>query len=161
MLLNTICRQVSVALLFTLITGIAQQAAAHCQVPCGIYGDQRRFELMLEDTETLAKSITQIGELSAAQDANGHNQLVRWVVTKEEHATSIQRTIADYFMAQRLKADDPQYVAKLTASHAVMVAAMKAKQSADPATAEALKSAILAFHKAYAGKAFLPSHPHH
>ncbi len=94
-------------------------------------------------------------------DANGHNQLVRWVVTKEEHATSIQRSIADYFMAQRLKANDPQYVAKLTASHAVMVAAMKAKQSAEPATAEALKSAILAFHGAYTGKAFQPSHQHH
>ncbi len=161
MLLNTVYRSIPVVLLFTLVAGFTQQAAAHCQVPCGIYGDQRQFEAMLEDTETIAKAIAQIGELSGTHDANGHNQLVRWVVTKEDHATKIQRTIADYFMAQRVKADDLQYVAKLSTSHAVMVAAMKAKQSADPATAAALQSAILAFHKAYAGKDFHPSHQHH
>lgn len=161
MSLRTLYRQVPAAALLLLVVSAAQQAAAHCQVPCGIYGDQRRFESMLEDTETIAKSITQIGELSGTHDANGHNQLVRWVVTKEDHAISIQRTIADYFMAQRVKADDPKYIAKLSASHAVMVAAMKAKQSANPATAEALKSAILAFHQAYTGGAFHSSHQHH
>ena len=29
---------------------------AHCQVPCGIYGDQLRFEQMLEDTKTITKA---------------------------------------------------------------------------------------------------------
>ncbi len=142
------------------LAAFASQAAAHCQVPCGIFHDQLRFESMLEDTETIAKCITQIGDLSATHDATDHNQLVRWVMTKEDHANKIQETIADYFMAQRIKSDDPAYGKKLMASHAVMVAAMKSKQAADPATAEKLKKAILDFHQAYEGKAFEASHSH-
>lgn len=142
------------------VAGWAGQAAAHCQVPCGIYGDQRRFDAMLEDTETVAKAIAQIGELSGTHDATGHNQLARWVVTKEEHATSIQETIAAYFMAQRIKPDAAGYDKTLKASHAVIVAAMKAKQAADPATAEALEKSILAFFEAYTGKKYQAAHVH-
>lgn len=142
------------------IVGSASIASAHCQVPCGIYGDQARFDAMVEDTNTIVKAITKIGELAGTHDANGHNQLARWVSTKESHASNIQKVIADYFMAQRIKASDPEYGPKLMASHAVMVAAMKAKQAADPATADALKTAILAFYKAYTGKAYAPAHVH-
>ena len=146
--------------LTALLVSPAARALAHCQVPCGIYGDQRRFDAMLEDTATITKAIDQIGELAGTHDATGHNQLARWVSTKEDHATSVQRAIADYFMAQRLKADDPKYVDKLTASHAVMVAAMKAKQAADPATATALEAAIKAFYTAYTGKPYQAAHTH-
>lgn len=139
---------------------LASEAAAHCQVPCGIYGDQRRFDEMLEDTETITKAIGQIGELSGTHDATGHNQLARWVATKEDHATNVQRIIGDYFMAQRIKSDDAAYGEKLMASHKVMVAAMKAKQGADPQTADDLKKAILDFYKAYAGKAYQAAHTH-
>ena len=52
-------------------------------------------------------------------------------------------------MTQRIKADSDGYTEKLTKAHAVMVAAMKCKQAADPATAEALHKAIHAFEKAY------------
>lgn len=127
--------------------------AAHCEVPCGIYDDGARFTELKEDQATIAKAITQIGELSGTKDATGNNQLVRWVVTKEAHATNTQHVIAQYFMTQKIKADDKQYVQKLTAAHGVMVAAMKCKQSADPATAEALKAAITKFEVAYVGHA--------
>lgn len=123
--------------------------AAHCEVPCGIYDDDARVKSMMEDQTTIAKAITSIGELSATHDPTGHNQLARWVATKEDHATRIQHTIAQYFMTQRIKSDDDHYVDKLTAAHAVMVEAMKCKQAADPATAEALKSAISKFSEAY------------
>lgn len=148
--------------LFALLTvaALASQAAAHCQVPCGIYGDQRRFEEMLEDTETIAKCIDQIGELSGTHDANGHNQLARWVVTKEDHATNIQRIIGDYFMAQRIKSDDAAYGKKLMAAHKVMVDAMKAKQAADPETAKTLEESIKKLYEAYEGKEFQDAHVH-
>lgn len=142
------------------LSGFARQASAHCQVPCGIYGDQARFDSMLEDTTTVAKAISQIGELSGTHDATGHNQLARWVSAKEDHATNIQRTIADYFMAQRIKSDDSAYGKKLMASHGVMVAAMKVKQGADPATAEALEKAIKTFYQAYTGKPYQAAHVH-
>ncbi|MEZ6076164.1 MAG: superoxide dismutase [Ni] [Pirellulaceae bacterium] len=44
------------------------------------------------------------------------NQLVRWVNTKEDHASKIQHTIAQYFMTQRIKADGENYAKKLAAS---------------------------------------------
>ena len=34
----------------------ASLAFAHCQVPCGIYGDQLRFDQMLEDQKTISKA---------------------------------------------------------------------------------------------------------
>jgi len=90
-----------------------------------------------------------IQELSADPTPNNINQMVRWANTKEDHATNTQHVIAQYFMTQRIKADGDNYVGKLTAAHGVMVAAMKCKQSAEPATAEALHEAIHAFQKAY------------
>ena len=127
-------------------------AFSHCEVPCGIYGDQRRFEEMLEDTETIAKAIAQINELSTKQDALSHNQLARWVVTKETHATNIQHIMAQYFMTQRIKPSSEEYIKKLTAAHAVLLAAMSSKQVVDPAAGETLKKAILDFYRAYEGK---------
>ncbi len=130
-----------------------QFAAAHCEVPCGIYADQMRFQQMLEDTTTIAKAIKSINDAVVSKgDPNTVNQVVRWVTTKETHATNTQHVIAQYFMTQRIKAGSDGYEKKLTAAHAVMVAAMKCKQSAEPATAEALREAIYDFYRAYEGK---------
>ncbi|TWU61047.1 MULTISPECIES: superoxide dismutase [Ni] [Crateriforma] len=131
----------------------ASIASAHCQVPCGIYGDQMRFEQMLEDEHTISKAQLQLNELSSGDiNAQAINQMGRWTLTKEQHATRIQETIAAYFMAQRIKPDGDGYGKKLMAAHAVMIAAMKAKQSADPATAKALEKSIFDFYRAYEGK---------
>jgi nickel superoxide dismutase len=130
----------------------------HCQVPCGIYGDQMRFEGMLEDTKTVAKAIAQINEFAnelnggAAPTAKGLNQFSRWVSNKESHAQNIQDVMAEYFFAQRIKADHKDYTAQLATAHKVIVCAMKCKQDAAPATAENLKAAILDFYRAYEGK---------
>jgi nickel superoxide dismutase len=122
---------------------------AHCEVPCGIYDDGARFTELKEDQATIAKAIGQIVELAGTHDATGHNQLARWVATKEAHATKTQHVIAQYFMTQKIKTDDDHYVDKLKAAHGVMVAAMKCKQSADPATAAGLKAAIAKFEETY------------
>ena len=68
----------------------------HCQVPCGIYGDQLRFETMLEDTKTIAKGMDQINGLAKRSDALSKNQLPRWVATKESHASNIQKRTYPY-----------------------------------------------------------------
>jgi nickel superoxide dismutase len=132
--------------------GFQQLADAHCEVPCGIYGDQMRFEGMLEDTKTIAKAMAQINELAGKTDAQSANQLARWVSNKEKHAEKIQHTIAQYFLAQRVKASAANYVDLLKTSHTVIVAAMKCKQTVDGKQAEALNTAILALHKAYTVK---------
>ena len=137
---------------FLVLAVAARYAAAHCEVPCGIYADQARFEQMLEDAKTIAKASDQIHVLAKESNPQNMNQLVRWVTTKEQHATDIQHVISQYFMTQRIKADKPGYVKNLTAAHAVMVAAMKCKQKVDPAAAKALQKSIYAFYTAYTGK---------
>ncbi len=129
----------------------------HCEVPCGIYADQMRFEMMLEDTATIAKAIASVNEIAGGFDAGPPNaktinQMTRWINTKESHATNTQHIVAQYFMTQRIKADKDGYAKQLAAAHKVMVCAMKCKQDADPKTAEALKAAIYDLYRAYEGK---------
>ena len=143
---------------------VAVAPVPHCQVPCGIYTDQLRFEQMLEDTKTIAKAITSVGTISKEIGGGAHsptnfNQMTRWINTKEDHATKIQRTIADYFLTQRIKESNNDYSNQLITSHKVMVAAMKCKQDAKPETAEALKKAILDLYRAYEGKEPNFEHP--
>ncbi len=139
--------------------GGALALAPHCEVPCGIYADQHRFEEMLEDTATITKAIAQINELAGNNDGKSVNQCVRWVTTKEAHATNAQHIVSQYFLTQRIKADKPRYAEQLSAAHGVLVAAMKTKQGTDPAAGPALKAAILKLHKAYTGKEHAP-HEH-
>ena len=146
-------RTLATCALITLSTLLVSNSVlAHCQVPCGVYGDQRRFEAMLEDTETITKAMAQINELADKADGLSRNQLARWVMTKEDHASNTQKIIAEYFMTQRIKADAANYVGKLTAAHSVMVAAMKCKQTVDEKNAKALNAAILKFYEAYEGR---------
>ena len=129
----------------------------HCEVPCGIYADQMRFEMMLEDTTTIAKAIDSIVEITngmadAPPNAKDVNQLTRWVTTKENHATNTQHIVAQYFLTQRIKADNENYAKQLAAAHAVMVSAMKCKQDANPDTAKKMEAAIYDLYRAYEGK---------
>ena len=153
-------RCLAVVMTFVLMFSNASTLFAHCEVPCGIYADQRRFEQMLEDQTTIAKAIAQINDLAGKQDAQSANQLVRWINTKEAHATSIQQTIAQYFMTQRIKSSGKGYDKKLAAAHAVMVAAMKCKQNTTTDTAQTLEEAIKSFYEAYEGKKYGHGHSH-
>ena len=77
-------------------------AAAHCQIPCGIYDDELRVQLIEEHITTVEKSMNQIVALGKSNPVD-HNQLVRWVGNKEQHAQEIQDIVTAYFMAQRIK----------------------------------------------------------
>ena len=127
---------------------------AHCQIPCGIYDDHARVQTMLEDAATIEKSVNLISELAGKSDAQSQNQIVRWVVNKEKHAQNIISTISDYFLTQRVKSAQEDYTERLVKHHAVIVAAMKAKQNADMDAAAALKESIEALASYY------PEHKH-
>ena len=131
-----------------------QNAWAHCQVPCGIYDDHARVQAMLEDAATVDKAAMMINELAGKADPQSVNQAVRWVMNKEQHAQNVIATISDYFLTQRVKPDQPDYAERLAKHHAVIVAAMKAKQNADTKYAEALKVSIEALAPYY------PEHKH-
>lgn len=117
---------------------------AHCQIPCGIYDDHARVEAMLEDAATVEKAVRLIKELAGKTDVQSVNQQVRWVMNKELHAQNIISTISDYFLTQRVKANQDDYVERLKKHHAVIVAAMKAKQNAEEQYVKALKNSIQA-----------------
>ena len=133
-------------------TVLLQPVHAHCQIPCGIYDDHARVLGMLEDSATIAKSVKLIGELAGKDDAQSRNQLIRWVTNKETHAQKIISTISDYFLTQRVKPTQKDYVDRLKSHHAVIVAAMKAKQNADDKHAKILEKRI---------KALIPYYPEH
>jgi nickel superoxide dismutase len=128
---------------------LPQPLNAHCQIPCGIYDDHARVHAMLEDASTIEKSARLIAELAGKSDAQSQNQLIRWVMNKEKHAQNIISTISDYFLTQRVKPDQKDYAERLIKHHAVIIAAMKAKQNADVKYAKTLRESIEALSAYY------------
>ena len=126
-----------------------QLLQAHCQIPCGIYDDMARVDRMLEDAATVSKSVKLIVELAAKTDVQSQNQMTRWVMNKENHAQKIISSISDYFLTQRVKTSQKDYAERLAKHHAVIVAAMKAKQNADMKHADALTTSIEALRPYY------------
>ena len=106
---------------------------------------------MHTDWVTIEKASAQIIELSKDPAANAH-QLTRWINNKESHAQSIQEKVLNYFLAQRLKADDESYVEKLKLCHSVIVTAMKCKQSTDKENVEKLHDLLHSFQDSFGEK---------
>jgi len=131
-----------------LVLPAPQRAAAHCQVPCGIYDDAARIAQLREDATTIGKATRQINELAGSHSAQEVNQATRWINTKEDHASRIITVVSEYFLTQKVKPvaageDGYQaYLRKLADHHAVMSAAMKTKQQVGTAAVEALNDAI-------------------
>jgi len=136
----------------------ASMAYSHCQIPCGIYNDRTRFDIIAENITTIKKSMELITELSK-DDKPNMNQIVRWVQNKEKHADDTSHIITYYFMAQRLKPADKadtkaynEYLKKLALLHEMLVYSMKAKQTTDLSHVEKLRSLLAEFEDAYLGK---------
>ena len=122
---------------FVFVISLAAIVYSHCQIPCGIYGDQARFDMIAENISTIEKSMNQINQLSTEQKPD-INQITRWVQNKEQHADDTTRIITYYFMAQRIKPapndNSPAYkayISKLTILHEMLYNCMKAKQTTD------------------------------
>merc|ERR1719265_1470512 len=117
-----------------------------------MFHDDGRIASILEDAQTIRKAVAQCQALHQAGKLQDIHQMVRWVVTKEEHATKIMTTVAEYFLAQKVKKDqmsEHDYLSVLAVHHAVMVAAMKTKQSSDMAPVDALDKAIAELRPVY------------
>jgi|FLOH01.1.fsa_nt_gi nickel superoxide dismutase len=141
-----------------LTTITTKTASAHCEVPCGIYNDELRIELIKEHIQTIEKAMNQITEIQSSEVIN-YNQLVRWINTKEEHANQIQEIAEQYFLTQRVKFAEPEdgekytkYVTQLALLHQLIVYSMKSKQSTDLKYIENLNKSLISFEIAYFGK---------
>jgi len=127
----------------------------HCEVPCGIYNDEMRFTMLIENIQTIEKAMQQVIQLSEESPQN-MNQAVRWIMNKEKHAEEIQNIISQYFLTQRIKnveSGDEQaaekYIEKLTLCHQILVYAMKTKQTTDLDNVKKLTSLVGKFKKVY------------
>lgn len=134
-----------------------QPAFSHCEVPCGIYGDEMRFDMISEHIKTIEKSMKMIKKLSEEKNIN-YNQLVRWVNNKEKHSQEIQSIVYQYFMTQRIRPvheknteEHRRYIRQLTLLHEMLVYAMKSKQTTDIENIEKLKSLLSDFRNVYFG----------
>ncbi|MEM9882253.1 MAG: superoxide dismutase [Ni] [Planctomycetota bacterium] len=131
-----------------------QPAAAHCQVPCGIFGDEMKFQKFAEHIETIEKAMREVRGLEGESGVEAQQEMVRWIINKEEHAELIMDDVQAYFLAQRIKLPEDEsqheaYHAKLAALHAVTIHAMKCKQTLEQANVDALRASLAEFRGLY------------
>ncbi|MBN2281069.1 MAG: superoxide dismutase [Candidatus Marinimicrobia bacterium] len=132
--------------------------SAHCQIPCGIYDDELRISLLKEHAKTLEKSISEIQALTTGTVKND-NQLVRWIINKDEHADMISEIVSYYFLAQRIKEPEgtdkhamEHYETRLKLLHKILVLSMQVKQNDDIEHVNELKKYIRKFEEEYIKK---------
>ncbi|OGR04532.1 MAG: hypothetical protein A2284_14325 [Deltaproteobacteria bacterium RIFOXYA12_FULL_61_11] len=153
----------AVRFLVILTVLLAGRAQAHCQIPCGIYGDDLRLALLDEHVTTLEKAMQQIVALGTKNPLDLH-QTTRWIETKEHHAKEIQSLVADYFLTQRIRpaaeaeaAAHRTYVRQLTTLHGILLAAMKARQGTDLEHIAELRTLLRDFRSLYGSTAIIPA----
>ncbi|MFC1866922.1 superoxide dismutase [Ni], partial [Thermodesulfobacteriota bacterium] len=114
------------------------------------------FELVFSNIErgrrsgqsTIDKSMKQIVEIEKEKHHNS-NQLVRWIMNKENHANAIQEIVTKYFMTQRIKLNTINYEKKVGFLHQMLIYSMKCKQSVDLNNVVKLKNIVNSFQKLY------------
>jgi nickel superoxide dismutase len=115
-----------------------------------------RVSLLKEHVKTIEKSMKEIKNLEMMAKPN-HNQLIRWVINKEEHCKKIQDIATQYFMFQRVKEivdinKEKKKMKLLSSLHKICIIAMKMKQQTEmKLTKECLKEITnfehMYFHK--------------
>jgi nickel superoxide dismutase len=139
----------------SIVVFVAVILHAHCQIPCGIYDDRMRIDMIMESAETIEKSIKEIKKLETGKEKNT-NQLVRWIQIKDEHADDIIHIAAEYFLAQRVVLTDKndkslynKYIRELEIIRNIIVYAMKTKQSLDLENVRILINNVEGFREVY------------
>ncbi len=152
---DTVSRKLVVVVILVSLVVFTTLVYSHCQIPCGIYHDPARFDMIAENIKTIEKSMKQITKLSQ-EDKPDMNRIVRWVQNKEKHADDTSHIITYYFMAQRIKTVEKadgkayeKYVKNLTLLHKMLVYSMKAKQTTDLSNVEKLRTLLTEFQTAY------------
>jgi nickel superoxide dismutase len=126
----------------------ATTAYAHCEIPCGIYGDEMRIQMLREHITTIEKSMNSIIALKKEKEHDA-NQIVRWVMNKERHAEEFQHIVTQYFMTQRIKPDAKAYQEKLVLLHKMLISSMKCKQTTDLQFVKDLRELVDKFEALY------------
>ena len=133
---------------FSLLFSLISYAEAHCEIPCGIYDDEMRINMIAEEIITIEKSMNQINAIEKSKTPD-YNQLIRWVMNKDHHADMLQDIVAKYFMTQRIKPDTKEYDKKLALLHQMLIYSMKCKQTTDLDNINKLRTLVQDFKSLY------------
>ena len=121
---------------------------AHCEIPCGIYNDKARINMISEHIDTIERSMKQIIKLEKEEHPH-FNQLVRWITNKEQHADKLQKIVTQYFMTQRIKMNTKDYSKKIISLHQMLIYSMKCKQTTDLKNVDKLRMLLKQFSNLY------------
>jgi nickel superoxide dismutase len=110
-----------------------------------------RIEMINEHIGTMEKSMNQIMQLQK-EGLQNSNQLVRWIMNKEDHANEIQEIVSQYFMTQRIKPGAKDYGKKLGLLHEMLIYSMKCKQTTDLTNVTKMKDLVKEFQGLYFAK---------
>jgi len=138
--------QICIGIFF--LASFANNVFAHCEIPCGIYDDEMRIQVILEHVLTIEKSMNQIQQLEKKEHQNS-NRLIRWVMNKERHAGKLQEVVTQYFMTQRIKSEDKDYEKKIRLLHQMLIESMKCKQTTDLKHVQQLRQITKEFKALY------------
>jgi len=113
--------------------------------------------MLSEHLDTIEKAMVQSTELAAAETVN-YNQVVRWTLTKEDHADQFREILVQYFLTQRIKPvkTDAEghagYREQLERVHRLIVLSMKFRQTTDTGHVAAARAILKEFKAAYQHK---------
>ncbi len=148
-------RKIIIGGILLLVVVLTSIVYSHCQIPCRIYGDPARFNMISEHITTIEKSMKEISQLSK-EDKPNMNRMVRWVSNKDKHADELRQIVTYYFMAQRFNPVEPdksedyeKYITKFTLLHKMLVYSTKAKQTTDLSNVEKLGRLLTQFRTEY------------
>ncbi len=140
---------ITIFTVFLVVSVMNIRVFAHCEIPCGIYDDRMRVEMIREHLTTIEKSMKMIQHLEKDKHHHNANQLIRWVVNKENHAGMLQEIVSQYFLTQRISLDADHYTKKVSLLHHMLIFAMKCKQTTDESHVEKLRKIIDQFETLY------------
>lgn len=130
----------------------AEEASAHCDIPCGIY-DPHLAQIAALTVVRMNQLINDLGDAPSPGDKQKndawHNSFARYVATKEEHAELVKREVrviwGDFFK--------PEHLEKFPELHNtvwnIMKLASKARQEVNMEAAQALLEEVNRFAEAF------------
>lgn len=103
---------------------------AHCQMPCGIYHDDMVYDKIDQYVETMVKAMSKIKDNKFTTPAE-KNELIRWVLTKDNLSDETAQLICSYFLQQKIKPGEKDTVKQLESAQRLLFLIVTIKQSAD------------------------------
>ena len=125
-----------------------EEASAHCDIPCKIY-DPAAAQIAALTVLRMIDLIEENRDVAAESDAGYLNTMIRLVLVKEEHCTSVKKEVriiwGDYFKSPQFE----RFPEIHTLTHSIMMLASACKQQVDRDKALKLVEAVNRFAEVF------------